>query len=171
MDKISLKQSQYSEFADHLQTLIYCSLVWPTKNVPGGFSCHRRTLVPFPSVPEVCRHGDGSARSAEPRSRRAFPPHLQHLGEVGRHALHQHAVGRDFGGLPAGDVGVALGDQRPHLVQRRPRVDVVAQGLVNGRLALVETAGAETLGVRAPSGGISAALHSHSGAHSSRANG
>lgn len=64
--------------------------------------------------------------------------HLQHAGQVAGDALHQHAIGPHLGSLPAGDVAVALTDQESHLLQGAARVHVVAQGLVHGRLPVVE---------------------------------
>lgn len=72
------------------------------------------------------------------RSRRCGA-HLQHAGQVAGNALHQHAVGSQLGVLPAGDVAVALTDQESHLLHRRARVHVVAEGLVDSRLPVVET--------------------------------
>lgn len=65
--------------------------------------------------------------------------HLQHVGEVGSDALHQHAVGSGLGALPAGHVAVALAHQDPHLLHGRSRVHVVAESLVDSRLPAVET--------------------------------
>lgn len=65
--------------------------------------------------------------------------HPQHVGEVGGDALQQRAVGPQLGGLPAGDVAVAVADQHPHLLHGAAGVHVIAQSLVDGGLPAAET--------------------------------